>query len=196
LHAEESARWEGSAGRGREDLAPSGKHETLGPQHTFAAFAQGSRPPAAPTSAAADLARPLWNELDPAQREALAPLASRWDTFDADRKQKWIEVAAKYPNLSSDGKRRLHARMAEFAKLTPQQRNTLRENFKKAYELPADQRQAVLQEFKELPPEERAALRQKADQKKEPPRRPTRDLSDRTAKSTAERKSEPASPVK
>jgi hypothetical protein len=164
----------------------------------FAALAQGGRPaaPIAPAAAPADLARPLWKELGPVQREALAPLASRWDSFDADRKQKWIEVAARYPNLSADGKRRLHERMAEFAKLTPQQRNTLRENFKKAYELPADQRQAVLQEFKELPPEERAALREKADKKNEPPRRPTRDLSDRSAKPAAERKNEAAPVVK
>ena len=45
-----------------------------------------SEPPAAPT-------RPAWNELTPAQREALAPLAAMWPTLEADSKQKWLEVA-------------------------------------------------------------------------------------------------------
>ncbi len=161
----------------------------------FAALAQAPRPGNAAASTSTDSVRPLWRDLAPVQREALAPLASRWDTFDADRKQKWLEVAAKYPNLSPDGKLRLHERMSEFAQLTAQQRRTLRENFKKAYELPADQRQAVLQEYKDLPPEALEALREKADKRKEPPRRPTRDLSDR-AKPTAERKADAVPIVK
>ena len=52
----------------------------------------------------AQTGRPTWNELTPAQREALAPLSKDWETLDAERKRKWIEVAAKYPNLSPDGK--------------------------------------------------------------------------------------------
>lgn len=135
------------------------------------------------TSSTVSVSRPAWRDLTPSQREALAPLETKWDSFDADRKQKWLEVATKYPNLSPDGKQRLHERMAEFAKLTPQQRQTLRENFKRAYELPADQRQALLQEYKDLPPDQRQALIDKAAKKDEPPRRPTRDLSDRAARS-------------
>ena len=75
----------------------------------------------------AQTGRPTWNELTPAQREALAPLSKDWETLDAERKRKWIEVAAKYPNLSPDGKQRLHERMGEFSKLTPT-KTTAREN--------------------------------------------------------------------
>lgn len=137
---------------------------------TLPAQAQTARPP----SAAA--ARPTWNELSPAQREALAPLAGDWNTLDADRKQKWLEVAAKYPRLSPDGKRRLQERMAEYARLTPEQRKTARENFRRAYELPADQRQSALQHYQELDASERKALGEQAGKKAEPPRRSTREL--------------------
>lgn len=146
-----------------------------------------------PATRSAPAARPLWSELSPGQREALAPLSSKWDGYSAERKQKWLEVAAKYPNLAPDGKQRLHERMAEFAQLSPQQRETLRENFRKAYELPADQRQAVLQQYKDLPPDQRKALTEQASKKAEPPRRPARDLSgDRSGKAGGDRRSEPA----
>jgi len=151
-----------------------------------AALAHATPPsPRAPASAGA---RPTWRQLTPTQREALAPLESRWDGYDAARKQKWLEVAAKYPKLTPDGKRRLHDRMAEFAQLTPQQRQTLRENFRKAYELPAEHRRAVVRHFNDLPPEQREALTERARQKAEPPRRAARDLSsNRAAPSGGER---------
>jgi hypothetical protein len=41
------------------------------------------------------VSRPTWNELTPAQREALAPLQPEWDKLDRDRKRKWLEVAPK-----------------------------------------------------------------------------------------------------
>ena len=100
--------------------------------------------PAVPT-------RPAWNELTPAQREALAPLAGMWPTLERDRKEKWLELARRYPNLSPDGKKRVQERMVEYAKLTPEQRRTARENFRRAYELPAEERQEKLQKFQELP---------------------------------------------
>lgn len=109
--------------------------------------------------------RPAWQELTAAQREALAPLADRWESLDADSKRKWLEVAARYPNLAPDGKQRLHQRMAEFAKLTPEQRRTARENFRRAYELPADQRQEKLNRYQSLPDDKKRELAGKAGEK-------------------------------
>ena len=48
--------------------------------------------------------------------------------------------------------------MAEFARLTPEQKATARENFRKAYEVPAEQRQATVQKFQELPEDKRREL--------------------------------------
>jgi hypothetical protein len=136
-----------------------------------------SAPPTAVRSVKATPTRPTWNELTPAQREALAPLAGMWPTLDAERKRKWLEVAARYPNLSPEGKQRMQERMAELANLTPEQRQTLRENFKRAYALPADQRQEKLQKYQDLPEDKKRELAgQASKKKKEPPRRPTRDL--------------------
>lgn len=117
-------------------------------------------------------AHPTWSELSTPQREALAPLARDWAGFDADRKRKWLGVAAKYPNLSPDGKQRLHDRMSEFARLTPEQKRTARENFRKAYEVSAEERQAKVQKFQELPEDKKRELADRAVTKSEPPRRP------------------------
>jgi hypothetical protein len=116
--------------------------------------------PAAPKAAPA--AKPTWNELTGEQREALAPLAAEWDTFDRDRKKKWLEVAKKYPQLSDEGKQRVHTRMKDFARLTPEERRTARENFQRAYELPMDERQARLEQYKKLPEDKRRELAEQA----------------------------------
>ena len=123
---------------------------------------QAQTAPAGKAAAAAKATKPAWSELTAAQKEALAPLAKDWNGFDGDRKQKWLEVAKKYPHLSADGKARMHQRMAEFVKLSPEQRRNVRENFRKAYELPIDQRQALIQEYKDLPPERKRELSDKA----------------------------------
>ncbi len=115
--------------------------------------------------------RPGWNELNPSQREALAPLSSQWNSFDRDRKQKWIEVARKYPQLSPEGKQRMQERMVDFGRLTPEQRSTARSNFQRAYELPIDQRQALIQQYQELPVDQKKQLADKAKKKSEPARR-------------------------
>jgi len=123
--------------------------------------------------------KPLWKDLTPGQREALTPLEADWDGFPSDRKQKWLEVAAKYPRMSPEGQQRLHERMGALARMTPEQRHTTRENFKKAYELPLEQRQQALQQYQELPDYKKKELaakaREKSARKVEPPRRANRE---------------------
>jgi acyl-CoA reductase-like NAD-dependent aldehyde dehydrogenase len=98
-------------------------------------------------------------------------------------------VAAKYPNLSPEGKQKLHERMAEFARLTPEQKNVARENFRRAYQVPAEQRQATVQKFQELPPDKKRELADKAATKSDAPRRPARELDVKPARPPA--KTEP-----
>lgn len=129
-------------------------------------------PTARKPQATVPASRPTWNELTPAQREALAPLESEWNKLDRDRKRKWLEVAPKYHQLSPEGKQRMHARMAEFSKLTPEQRWTTRENFQRAYELPADRREALVEQYKTLPPDKKKELKEQAQKKPAPERQP------------------------
>jgi len=128
---------------------------------------------AAAPAAASEVAKPAWKDLSAAQHEALAPLAKEWDGFDRARKLKWLDVANKYPQLSPESQKRLHERMVEFVKLTPEQRRTARTNFQRAYELPMEQRQSLVQQYQELPPEKKQALADKAAKKAEPQRRGT-----------------------
>lgn len=109
--------------------------------------------------------RPRWNDLTPAQRDALSPLAGMWETLGPERKRKWLDVAAKYPNLTPDAQQRVQQRMDEFSKLSPEQRVTARENFRRAYELPADQRQEKLQRYQDLPEEKKRELAEQAAKK-------------------------------
>lgn len=109
--------------------------------------------------------RPSWNELTPAQRNALSPLAGLWETLETEPKRKWLEVAAKYPKLTPDAQQRVQQRMGEFARLSPEQRTTARENFRRAYELPADERQEKLQRYQELPDDRKRALAEQAARK-------------------------------
>jgi hypothetical protein len=140
------------------------------------AFAQspaagGGRSAPTPPATASEVAKPAWKDLSASQRDALAPLAKDWDGFDRSRKLKWLDVANKYPQLSPEGQKRLHERMVEFVKLTPEQKRTARTNFQRAYELPIEQRQSLVQQYQELPPEKKQALADKAGKKVEPPRR-------------------------
>lgn len=121
-------------------------------------------------------ARPAWAELTPAQRDALSPLAGQWESLGAEQKQKWLGVAAKYPKLTPDAQKRVQQRMGEFARLTPEQRVTARENFRRAYELPANERQERLQKYQDLPDDKKRALSEQAAKKKaaqSPPASPT-----------------------
>lgn len=145
---------------------------------SIAAGAWAQVPPAplkaAPAKTPVSTAKPRWVELTPIQKEALGPLQPQWDTLDSERKRKWLEVASRYPQLSPEGKQRFHERMPGFASLTPAQRETARANFRKAYELPLEQRQSVVEQFTQLPDDRKQALAAQAKKPAEPPRRPTR----------------------
>lgn len=112
---------------------------------------------------------PAWKDLSTAQRGALAPLAGQWETLDAERKQKWLEVSAAYPRLTPDAQKRVQQRMGEFARLSPEQRVTARENFRRAYELPANERHEKLQRYRDLPEDKKRTLSEQAARKKAAP---------------------------
>lgn len=134
--------------------------------------AQTAPPPAPPASAkstAPQTGGPAWNDLTSAQRGALAPLAGQWTTLGVEQKQKWLEVSAAYPRLTPDAQQRVQQRMGEFARLTPEQRVTARENFRRAYELPANERHEKMQRYRDLPEDKKRALSEQAAKKKAVP---------------------------
>lgn len=76
---------------------------------------------------------PSWAELNPQQREALAPLAGEWDKLEPAQKKEWLGVAKRYPTMTPTGKKRVQTRMSKWAALTPQQREQARENYRKLH---------------------------------------------------------------
>lgn len=115
---------------------------------------------AAPVTSKASAAavHPLWNELTPAQKLALTPLAAEWDALDGFRKKKWLEIGAKYSTMKPDEQQRMQERMREWAKLTPDQRRVARESFARTKKLDAQQKSAQWEKYQQLPDEQKKKL--------------------------------------
>lgn len=118
----------------------------------------GNQPARKAPAAPRDEAAPAWAELNPPQQQALAPLAGTWKTLSEAHKRKWIALSQNYPRMSPDDKALLHSRMTEWAALTPQQRVQARLNFAESKKLPADDKKAMWEAYKALPPEEKRKL--------------------------------------
>ena len=137
----------------------------------FAALAQTPAPPAPktpvppppfatpPTRSEAGV---RWQSLTPAQREALAPLEREWSGIDAPRKQKWLQIAERYPTLAPEERTRITERMNEWARLTPTERGELRLRYQEARQVPAPDRSAKWEEYKNLPPDTKQQLAARA----------------------------------
>ena len=50
--------------------------------------------------ASAESAQPLWEQLNPQQKEVLAPLAQEWNGMDAAKRKKWLGIAKRYPGMT------------------------------------------------------------------------------------------------
>jgi hypothetical protein len=109
---------------------------------------------------------PTWAELSPANKAALAPLASQWDQLDAQRKQTWLGIVQRYPKMPPAQQERVQQQMGVWAGLTPDQRRIAREQYKSLKQLPPEERRAVRekwQEYQQLPPEKRRELARKGE---------------------------------
>jgi hypothetical protein len=101
---------------------------------------------------------PTWNELSPAQKQALEPLATTWSRLGEAHKRKWLAVSSNYPSMPPGEQARLHSRMAEWVALSPQQRTQARLNFAEAQAVPADDKRAKWEAYQALPAEEKRKL--------------------------------------
>ena len=117
--------------------------------------------PAAPAKPV-PFARPVWTELNPAQQQALAPLAADWDRLDGARKKKWIELTKRYASLTPEQQARMQERMREWIKLTPEERRVARESYSRAKKLEPDQKSAQWQEYQQLSDEQKKKLADEA----------------------------------
>lgn len=119
-----------------------------------------------PATTSASLSKPLWTDLTPAQKTALAPLSIEWDKMPEIRKKKWMEIINRYATMKPDEQARVQERMRDWVKLTPEQRMAARENFAKTTQLKPEQKSAHWQQYQQLSDEEKKRLATEANTKK------------------------------
>src|ERR1700745_3911805 len=109
------------------------------------------------------LSQPNWAELNPQQKQILAPLAKDWDAMESFRRKKWLGIANRYPAMTPEQQQRVQVQMKPWANLTPEERNAARQKFKKQHTAPHEQREAKRQkweEYKQLPESEKQKFRE------------------------------------
>lgn len=126
--------------------------------------ADGKSPAAKPDAVAAS----GWQQLQPVQRQALAPLAERWDGLSDIQKRKWLALSRNFATMSPAEQGTLHSRMTEWAALSAKQRSVARLNYAKTQQLPADEKRAKWEAYQALSPEERRKLAAGTDRKPPP----------------------------
>jgi hypothetical protein len=117
--------------------------------------------------------RAEWSTLSEQQRSVLAPLERDWATITPAQQQKWVEVANRYPSMAPDERSRMQQRMGEWSRLSANDRARARLNFQESRQLSREERQQQWEAYRSLPPDQRRALADKAQQGKPPPRADT-----------------------
>jgi hypothetical protein len=111
-----------------------------------------------PASATPEPGGPRWNDLSPAHRKVLAPLAGDWNTLDARSKERWIDVAGRFPKMPADEQQRANQRMGEWAHMTVAQRMQARMNFQETRNVSKEEREARWKAYQALPEEKKREL--------------------------------------
>jgi len=138
--------------------------------------------------------RTEWAGLSAPQRGVLAPLERDWNTITPAQQQKWVEVANRYPSMPPDERSRVQQRMGEWSRLSTSERARARLNFQESRQLSREERQQQWEAYRALPPDQRRALAERAQQAKPQPRAASRrDEAASTEKSSLVRS--PASPL-
>ena len=158
-----------AAGPSHAQAPTSAASAAMGAGPAKAASAASRAPSASAPRAAKSPTSPLWSELTPQQRQALAPLAAAWPTIGEAQKRKWVVISKSYGRLPPSEQVKLHSRMTEWVALSPQQRIDARLNFAESKLLSADDKRAKWEEYQALPPEEKRKLAAGAASHVKPP---------------------------
>lgn len=108
-----------------------------------------------------------WQDLTPAQQEALAPLKSGWDDLGPVRKQKWLDIAGRYASMKPAEKKRMLERMRAWTEMSPEERKAVRENYARAQRAVGGKKAAQWEEYLQLSDEEKRKLAKAGTAKKQ-----------------------------
>lgn len=109
--------------------------------------------------------KPLWNELTPAQQQALKPLATHWNNISEQQKRKWLALSVNFEKMSPTMQAVLQERMLDWGALSGLQRSQARLNFAEAKRLSPAEKQAKWEAYQTLDPEEKAKLAKQMQKK-------------------------------
>ncbi|QBE65173.1 DUF3106 domain-containing protein [Pseudoduganella lutea] len=133
-----------------------------------------NRPDAAPSPAASasallapSVAELRWQDLTPAQQEALGPLKAGWDDLGPVRKQKWLDIAGRYASMKPTEKKRMLERMRAWTEMSPEERKAVRENYARAQRAVGGKKAAQWEEYQQLSDEEKRKLAKAGTAKKQ-----------------------------
>ena len=116
-------------------------------------LAQTTAPAPAP---AASAALPNWEQLSPAQREALlAPLRDRWNGADAGQRQRMLSHGQRWQSMSPEERDKARRGLRRFEHMSPEQREQARALFGQMRTLSPAQRDALRERWMDMTPEQR-----------------------------------------
>jgi hypothetical protein len=116
---------------------------------------------------------PQWDELTPAQRDALiTPLRERWNA-NPDERARMIERAQRWTTMPRDQRDRARHGMQRWEHMSPEKRDEARALFHVMRGMPKEERKAFLAEWRQKSPQQRAEWLKAhpAPERREPSRR-------------------------
>lgn len=99
-----------------------------------------------------------WQQLNSAQKQALAPLAKQWGNLTPQQQSKWLTISQNFSQLAAAEQATMHARMTDWVALSPQQRNHARYNFNVVQALPKEDKKAKWEAYQALSAEDKRLL--------------------------------------
>ncbi|MCD9033679.1 DUF3106 domain-containing protein [Luteimonas sp. Y-2-2-4F] len=100
-------------------------------------------------------ALPAWDQLTPAQREALiAPMRERWND-EPESRAHMLRRAERWRDMSPEERQRAHRGMKRWEDMSPERRQETRALFEHMRRLPEAEQQALRERWRAMSPAER-----------------------------------------
>ncbi|PKM05934.1 MAG: hypothetical protein CVV14_14425 [Gammaproteobacteria bacterium HGW-Gammaproteobacteria-4] len=99
---------------------------------------------------------PRWEQLSPAQREALStPLRERWNQAAYEQRLRWLRQAERWQHLSPEDRKAARKGLRAYRQADPQTREKLRDVFRNLRDASPEQRAVLREKWRSLSPEQR-----------------------------------------
>lgn len=135
-------------------------NSSAAPKAVPAATSAGAAPVV--TAVVATPGQPAWKDLNPEQRQALAPLRGVWAELPTESKRKWMVMSKNFTQMSTDEQVKLQSRMKAWAALPRNERIEARQNFVATQKISPELKSQQWEAYQQLSAEEKQKLAAKA----------------------------------